>query len=474
MFFVVTVGAAIFLLALIFIGRFFGGQSKVPNARLPPGPPGIPLLGNLLDIPAKHPWFKFKTWAEQYGPIFRLDVFGRNIVVVSTEKIANDLLRERGNLYSSSEQLPMAAKLLSRDLRPLFLPYGELWRRGRKVMHTMTMPTAAASYRPIQIYESERLLYDIIKIPEKYDLLLERYAGAIVMRIGYGKTIDTGDEPDVRDAVQVVHTVERVAAPGAYLVDTFPVLLHLPAWLAPFKREAARLHEFEITLFRRLLSEVRDKMKANNTSECFMKIFLEKQEEFGLSDDEGAYVVGTLFEAGAGTTASAMMSFFLAMCHYPEWQTRLQQELDQVIGDKRMPDFDDIPSLPTVRAVAKEVLRWRPVTAGGVPHQLVKDDIFQGFFFPAGTVIHPNQWAIHRDPELYPEPEDFNPDRWLSPKYPTYREPLDKYPNLQNFWVRTQNLPGYQQRRELSEYTGCAPGLGHRSISKIGCEDSAV
>lgn len=85
---------------------------------------GKPVIGNLLDIPPKHSWLKFKDWADQYGPIFRLSIFGRNLVVVSTEKIANDLLRDRGNLYSSREQLPMAAQLMSRNLRPLFLPYG--------------------------------------------------------------------------------------------------------------------------------------------------------------------------------------------------------------------------------------------------------------------------------------------------------------------------------------------------------------
>ncbi len=54
--------------------------------------------------------------------------------------------------------------------------------------------------------------------------------------------------------------------------------------------------------------------------------------------------------------------------------------------------FDDMPVLFSVRAVVKEVLRWRPVTAGGVPHQLVKDDVYERYFFPAGTVVHTNQW----------------------------------------------------------------------------------
>lgn len=54
-------------------------------------------------------------------------------------------------------------------------------------------------------------------------------------------------------------------------------------------------------------------------------------------------------------------------------------------------------------------------------------------FIPAGTNVHPNQWAIHRDPALYPGPEEFKPDRWLSSDYPTYREPLTQYPNIQNY-----------------------------------------
>ena len=88
---------------------------------------GQPIVGNLLEIPPKHSWIKFKQWADEHGPIYQLRLGGRQHVVVSTEKIANDLLRERGNYYSSREQIPMAAELLSDNLRPLMLPYnGEL------------------------------------------------------------------------------------------------------------------------------------------------------------------------------------------------------------------------------------------------------------------------------------------------------------------------------------------------------------
>jgi hypothetical protein len=73
----------------------------------------------MLQIPAAHSWLKFKEWTDQFGPIVRFGILGRENVVVATEEIANDLLRERGGLYSSREQLTMAADLLSNNLRPL-------------------------------------------------------------------------------------------------------------------------------------------------------------------------------------------------------------------------------------------------------------------------------------------------------------------------------------------------------------------
>jgi hypothetical protein len=77
----------------------------------------------MLQIPPHHSWLKFKEWADQYGRIIRFTILGRENVVLSTERAANDLLRERGTLYSSREHLVMASDMLSDNLRPLLLGY---------------------------------------------------------------------------------------------------------------------------------------------------------------------------------------------------------------------------------------------------------------------------------------------------------------------------------------------------------------
>lgn len=331
----------------------------------------------------------------------------------------------------------MAAQLMSDSLRPLFLPYGDVWRNTRKLMHALVNTKISESYQPIQEHESLRVLRDLIDQPQKYEVWLERYAAGLIMRLAYSKHVHTGEEDFMKRTYAVVRNVERVASPGAYLVDTFPSLMYLPSLVAPFKREGVRLHAEELDLFRSLKAEALTPNAAGPPKDNFATKWQAKRDQYDLTDDQAVYAVGTLFEAGATTAAAAMMSFLLAMTLHPTEMTLLQEEVDRVVKD-RLPLFSDLANLPRVRAVAKETLRWRPVTAGGLPHMLTKDDSYtlpdgRKIFMPAGTNVHPVQWAIHREEALYPHPEEFLPDRWLSAEYPTYREPLSKYPNMQNF-----------------------------------------
>lgn len=229
------------------------------------------------------------------------------------------------------------------------------------------------------------MLRDLIRDPSKYEHWFERYSAAVVFRLAFGKRIETGDEEIVQKIVAVNHNLERIASPGAYLVDTFPILMNIPKPLAPFKQELEELHRREHSLFRGLMEDVRERMKDGTAPRCWERDFLESQADLGLTDDQGAYVVGTMFEAGSGTTSAAMMSFMLSMVLHPEWFQKLQSEVDAVCGSERLPYLDDVSQLPTVRAVVKEVLRWRPVTAGGLPHMCTKDDVYEGLFIPAGA-----------------------------------------------------------------------------------------
>ncbi|KAF9560815.1 cytochrome P450, partial [Agrocybe pediades] len=94
-------------------------------------------------------------------------------------------------------------------------------------------------------------------------------------------------------------------------------------------------------------------------------------------------------------------------------QRKAQAEVERVVGDSRLPDFEDRPAMPYVEAMLLEVMRWAVVTPLGVPHRMVKDDVYGGYRIPAGTTVTANVWAILHDEEIYPEPFRFNPERFL-------------------------------------------------------------
>ena len=102
------------------------------------------------------------------------------------------------------------------------------------------------------------------------------------------------------------------------------------------------------------------------------------------------------------------------MLAYPETQARAHAELDAVIGRTRLPTFADYPHLPYIRAMAKELLRWRPIAPLITPHRSTEDDWYEGMFIPKGTICFANVWQMNRDPEVFGKnTEDFEPARYL-------------------------------------------------------------
>ena len=110
-----------------------------------------------------------------------------------------------------------------------------------------------------------------------------------------------------------------------------------------------------------------------------------------------------------------MMAWWtLAMIAYPETQSRAHAEIDAVVGRERLPTFADYPHLPYVRAMVKEILRWRPPAPLAAPHRLMEDDWYEEMFIPKGTICIPNVWHMNHDPEVFGEnAEHFDPARYL-------------------------------------------------------------
>ncbi|GAA6058281.1 hypothetical protein JCM3770_002891 [Rhodotorula araucariae] len=404
-----TLIAAILAVAVVLFAR-----AKKTKGPLPPGPPGLPFIGNILDVPKSKPWIRFAEWTEEYGPMFTLKMGRNTMIVLGRAEPAIDLLDKRSNKYSSRARLIMTSELVSRGLRMTFMPYGDLWRRERRLLHQLTSPASAASYEEIQEMESAQFVRDMLNEPTEFWGHCQRYAGSTIMQIGFNKRAISPKDPAITRMRNINEMMTKTAVAGRYLVDSLPILNYLPPFLAPFKREASAIFDETLSLFRSHVLDVKKKVEEGNDVHCFAKYILESQQAYGLSDNEAYFLGGALYGAGSDTTADGISTFIMTMVTHPEVQAKAQAELDAVVGRERLPTFADQPDLVYCQAVVREILRWRTVIAGGLAHATTEDDWYNGYFIPKGTIVLANHWAIHLDPELYPEPTKFKPERFIS------------------------------------------------------------
>lgn len=381
---------------------------KRKRLALPPGPPRLPVIGNLHQAPQEYPWRKYHEWGKQYGPIFSLQYGLNTIIMLSNHKTAHDLLDKRSNIYSSRPQVVMGGECVSKGLRTLLMPYGQRWRNHQRLQAAYLNIRVSQSYRVLQDLESKQLIFELLNPDADFSDRFHRYSSSLIFGLAYGRRLTRGDEPEIKAIDQVMENFLYAARVGTWIVDALPMLNYLPRFLAPWKRLGDRLHDFESKLYMDNIAQGRQAGSWN-----WAKLVSGMKEGKDMSPEELAYDVGIIYEAGSDTTTMALEVFTLAMLLYPDAMQKGQAEVDSVCGDGRMPSFEDSEQLPYIHALVKETLRWRPVSAGGIPHAVTQDDEYMGYRIPAGATVIGNHWAIHLDEDVYDKPLEFKPDRWI-------------------------------------------------------------
>ena len=132
-----------------------------------------------------------------------------------------------------------------------------------------------------------------------------------------------------------------------------------------------------------------------------------------LNDGTLTATIIQLFSAGTDTTALTFRWLILYMTIDVAIQARVHEEIDAVVGRNRLPKLADRPNLKYTQAVMLEIQRMASISRLGAFHKCSKTTTVRGLTIPQGTVVVPNLWAVHRDPEVWPEPSKFKPERFL-------------------------------------------------------------
>lgn len=366
-------------------------------------------------MPKRDSHLQFERWAKEYGPIYSLILGTKTLIVLSSDEAVKELLDRRSAIYSDRQDMYIGQTLCSRDLRLLMLKYGPTWRMMRTVCHKVLNVNAAKSYVPYQDLENKQMLFEILEQPDDFLQHIRRHTNSLTTQMTFGKRTTSHKDPNMQALFESLEEFLVLNQTGlAALIDFFPILRLLPEWLSPIKKRANAVFAKQNKLFLRHWLDAKNAIKAGTAQPSFCVDLAKQQETSAFSDDLASYTAGSLLEAGTDTTASTVYAFIQALLLHPSVQSRAQQELDTVIGTSRLPDMPDEPNLPYLRACVKESLRWMPTAIlGAVPHAAVREDFYAGYRIPKGCGVLNNVWTIHNDPERYPEPRTFSPERFL-------------------------------------------------------------
>ncbi|KAF8168808.1 cytochrome P450 [Mycena galopus ATCC 62051] len=391
-----------------------GALSSQTTPQTPSWPTRTPWLGNLFDIPSDREWIKYKEWSEQYdSDVILLRAFGTRLVLLNSLEASQELFFKRGSIYSSSTG--------HMDWDFGLFPEGQAWKDHRKVFR-QEFEIKSNLHRPHELAAARRLLKALMESGSlKFAEHLRHAAGDTILSTTYGIRIQPENDPFVATAERVGYSLAKASEPGAFLVNSFPILQKVPAWMpgAGFQRQAAIWRRDAVDLVEAPFDIIKQRMRNGTASSSVGSRALAGLEEH--PTESYIYdmqvlknVLAIIYVGGTDTTISAMLSFILAMLMNPEIQRKAQRDIDLVTEGRRLPDFGDLTSIPYLDAILNEVLRWNPVVPLGVPHYTTADDVYNGYFIPKNTIVMGNSWGILHGEHYGSDPEIFRPERFLN------------------------------------------------------------
>lgn len=385
-------------------------ESQLPP---PPSPPTWRLGGHFL--PHHHPSLTIAGWINKYGPLITIRSGFENIVIIGRYKAAVDIMENQGKFTADRPRMNAAGEMFNGAISIAFVPFGDRFRRMRRTLHSHLQPKAAEAYQPLQMSHAKNTVLSILDDPCNYHNHVVTYAATTIMKVAYGKSAPTtATDPEVVEIKQRIKMSNIILRPGAYLVDWIPLLKYLPWYGRDLKQQFESTKKLNIGQ----LNRVKEQMSDKDIGPSFAKYMLENIHLHGLTEIEMAFLGGALFVGGSSTTSAAISTVLMAAACFPEEQAQVQAELDAIIGRHRAPTFADQESLPRLQAFISEALRWRPpLPTGALAHRTTHDVIWENYRIPAGTTLFGNHWSISRDPDVYPEPDAFKPQRWIDDQH---------------------------------------------------------
>ncbi|KAL3513070.1 hypothetical protein ACH5RR_025787 [Cinchona calisaya] len=391
---------------------------------LPPGPKPWPILGNLPHLGTK-PHHSLAALAKTYGPLMHLRLGFVHVVVAASASVAAQFLKTHDANFSSRPPNSGAKHIAYNYQDLVFAPYGPRWRLLRKICSVHLFSAKALDdfhrVRQGEVGILTRALASAGQAPVNLGQLLNVCATNALGRVMLGRRVfgdgSGGGDPKADEFKSMV--VEMMVLAGAFnLGDFIPVLdlLDLQGIAAKMKKLHARFDAF--------LNSILDEHKMINGRggdkehvDLLSTLLALKDNVDGeggtLTDTEIKALLLNLFTAGTDTSSSTVEWAIAELIRNPKILAQAQEELDTIVGPDRLVTEADLTQLTFLQAIIKETFRLHPSTPLSLPRMAAESCEINGYFVPKGSTLLVNVWAIARDPDVWADPLEFRPERFL-------------------------------------------------------------
>ncbi|XP_060042857.1 cytochrome P450 1B1 [Erinaceus europaeus] len=377
----------------------------------PPGPRGWPLLGNALQLGGA-PHLGLARLARRFGPVLRLRLGRWPVVVLSGERAIRQALVQQAVAFAGRPPFASFAEV-SGGNSLAFGRYSDTWReRRRGAQHILRAFCGRSALEAHVRAEARELVALLVRggaagsDPGPPSVVA---AANVMSAVCFGCRY-SHDDAEFRALLSHNAEFGRVVGAGS-LLDVLP-------WLRRFPNPARRAFQRFQQLNRDFSRFVRDKLVSHRARLCPGSVPRDLLDAFllahGADDEDVLSTVTDIFGASQDTLSTALQWLLILLTRYPDVQARLQEELDHVVGRGRLPSLEDQPQLPYVTAFLAEAMRFSSFVPVTIPHATTASASVLGYHIPKDTVIFVNQWSVNHDPVKWPQPDTFDPGRFLN------------------------------------------------------------
>ncbi|XP_077983162.1 steroid 17-alpha-hydroxylase/17,20 lyase-like [Glandiceps talaboti] len=410
----------VILLLLVILVVFAVRSVHIP-AGFPPGPRGLPFIGSIAEL-VKDPMTPLTKYTKQYGDVYSLKIGGDRIIMLNEIEVVKEALVKKQNEFAGRSLTMYSIQLASEGGENIiFGDFTPKWKLLRKISHQAIRNYASGSKLETLVREEAfpRLQKAIDeKNGEPFDPqpLLMLMVANVISSMCFGERYDL-DDPEFQEILTIMKEANESFGSGL-LADFIPIFRHVPT-------KGLRLAKEFVNRWISLIQRKIDKHKKNFDEDNIHDLvddILKIQKDSTAAGEEHAntltdvnlrQTLSDIFGAGLDTTVNTFNWCIVYLVNYPDVQSKVQKELDDVIGQDRLPLLSDKGKLAYCEAVINEVMRIRTVAPIGVPHKTLCDTSVGGYNIPKDTQVWINHWNLHMDERQWDNPEEFRPERFL-------------------------------------------------------------